>query len=868
MSLGSKVEGLRSRRMLPLVAVPAALTVLLAAVAVSWASHLSSDVEGHTTVDTTICAKDPSSSNCLPSSARDHAAYYNLETAPGEPYATRELSTTAPIAQAGRSQRRTSLVYFSQMTDYQLADEESPARVEFFDPTSDQDPSHFAESAWRPQEALHPQAVDRMNHQVNQFAAASPVAQRDGSGAPMDFAITTGDSADNQQRNEAAWVVRLLEGGSLDPNSGSSNPADYAQCPPGTPDPTEAAKYTGVQDYDDYVEGANPDFYDPNDPRGAFSAWPQYPGLMDKAQLSFPAEGLAVPSYVVLGNHDGLVQGNAAANREFERVATGCVKPVAASQQFSSLQGALQSLNPTLLSQLLANDPTKVALVPPDESRQFVSTAQYKALHGPPFAAQADAHGFGFVDPAENAASNGAAAYYAWSPKPGIRFIGLNTVGEGGVVSDRSSAGNLDDPQFRWLERELQAATAQNELVVLFGHHAITSLDNNEPDESAPPCTGTDDGHGHDENPGCDLDPRTSTPLHLGEPSQRPPNDTSETVSELLLRYPHVIAFVAGHSHVNQVLPYRRNDGSGGFWNIKTAAEADWPSQSRLIDIMDNHDGTLSVFGTIIDHSAAIAPPAPGSSASSFTIDQMASLNREFAYNDPQKGGGSGEGTVQDRNVELLVPDPRRQYPRPRGATPLRVPLVPAFAQCTSGNRSHGPPLSFSSCRPPVQRSGRLTVGTPDSNGRGVNSIGFVEYKVIVGNTAIPGNQADVSLSVSLTDVRRSGTLVDYTGEIRETTTLRVTDRRSGPGGDGTDSATMVDMPLSADVACAATGDTAVGSTCVVNTAVNALAPGAVREGDRAIWEMGPIEVFDGGPDGVGSTPDNALFARQGVFTP
>ena len=570
---------------------------------------------------------------------------------------------------------------------------------------------------------------------------------------------------------------------------------------------------------------------------------------------------------MALGNHDGLVQGNAAANREFERVAIGCIKPMQPSQQFNSLEDALAALNPTTLQQLLASDPTQVALVPPDLQRQFVSTAQYKALHSPPFSSQQDGHGFTFVDPAENAASNGSAAYYSWVPKPGLRFISLNTNGEGGVVSDRSSDGNLDHPQFQWLEGELQEATAAGQLVVVFGHHAINSLTNNEPDEAAPPCT-SDDGHGHDQNPGCDVDPRTSTPIHLGQPSQRPSGDTTETVSELLLRYPHAIGFVAGHSHVHQMLPFARPDGSGGFWNIKSAAEADWPSQSRLLEIMDNHDGTLSIFGTVLDHSAPTAPPAPGTSAAGMSVEQMASLNREFAYNDPQKGGGSGEGSAQDRNVELLLPDPRRRYVRPRGATPFRAPLVPAFAQCTNPNTTHGAPLAFGSCRPPAQRSNFLTFGTPDANGRGANAVGTVVFRVTPGNESTPANEADVDLFISLADVRRTGTLADYTGEVRQTTVVRLTDRRNGPSGTGSDDATMVDTPISADVACSGTSDPDVGGTCALTTSMSALVPGLVREGDRAIWELGPVEVYDGGADGEGATADNTLLARQGVFAP
>ena len=36
----------------------------------------------------------------------------------------------------------------------------------------------------------------------------------------------------------------------------------------------------------------------------------------------------------------------------------------------------------------------------------------------------------------------------------------------------------------------------------------------------------------------------------------------------------------------------------------------------------------------------------------------------------------------------------------------------------------------------------------------------------------------------------------------------------------------------------------------------------------RAIWQLGQIDVLDGGPDGVASTNDNTVFARQGVFVP
>jgi hypothetical protein len=212
----------------------------------------------------------------------------------------------------------------------------------------------------------------------------------------------------------------------------------------------------------------------------------------------------------------------------------------------------------------------------------------------------------------------------------------------------------VDDPQFRWLEDELAEATAADDLVILFSHHAIQSLSADVPDEVAPPCTAPDE-HGHDVNPGCDLDPRDSQPIHLGE-----------DMTALLHRFPHVIAWVAGHSHVNDITPFSK-PGGGGFWMIRTAAEADWPQQSRLIELFDNRDGTLSLFGTILDHAGSATAPAGPADASSYDVDTLASVGRTLSFNDNQTGGACmpaacGEGSVEDRNVELLLRDPRRAH--------------------------------------------------------------------------------------------------------------------------------------------------------------------------------------------------------------
>ena len=218
-------------------------------------------------------------------------------------------------------------------------------------------------------------------------------------------------------------------------------------------------------------------------------------------------------------------------------------------------------------------------------------------------------------------------------------------------------------------------------------------------------------------------------------------------------------------------------------------------------------------------------------------------------------------------------------HPRPKGATPLRVSLVPAYQACTAPNRTHGPPLAFPSCNPPVQTSPNLTTGTPDANGAAANGTAFAKLDVKVG---VPGppEDSDVLIFSEGTDIRcKAGVLTcgsanaadgaDYTGELQGNATIRISDHFNAvaPGG-GPDAATVVDIPFPVPGQCVATSSTAVGATCTSNTSANAVVPGAVLDGKRAIVEIGQLTVTDGGPDGQSSTSPNALFAVQGIFIP
>jgi hypothetical protein len=206
-----------------------------------------------------------------------------------------------------------------------------------------------------------------------------------------------------------------------------------------------------------------------------------------------------------------------------------------------------------------------------------------------------------------------------------------------------------------------------------------------------------------------------------------------------------------------------------------------------------------------------------------------------------------------------------RGHARPRAATPLFVSLVPAYRQCAAANSQHAAPLAGSSCTP-VPQSSLLTVGTADANGKAPGFGGYTRFRVLPDDLSTPADESDVALALSVTDVRRKSDLADYTGELQAATTVRITDKYSGPS--GTEAATGSDYSFAFTAPCTATTDTTIGASCAASTTADAVIPGSVAGGKRAVWELDRVNVLDGGPDGLASTPGNSLFATQGLFAP
>jgi len=372
------------------------------------------------------------------------------------------------------------------------------------------------------------------------------------------------------------------------------------------PDSGDLSRYEGVADHVAYdVRYWHPDGTPPGQPddlpRAQFG-FPTVPGLLDAARRPFRAEGLDTPWLTAYGNHDGLIQGTLPPVPALAALPTGNRKIVDLPPGTDIVQLALQlqSLDPRGLATLLSG-PARTVTADPD--RRFVSRPETIREHFNT-SSSPRGHGFGRWN------LETGKAYYAFD-RGAVRGIVLDTVNPNGGAN-----GSIDAEQYAWLERELTAG--RRRLFVVFSHHTVGSMDN-----------------------------------VVGEPARI----GGAAVRDLLLRFPNVVLWVNGHTHRNTVIPHRAPAG-GGFWEVNTAAHIDWPQQSRVLELVDNQDGTLSIFGTILD----MAAPATRRKLDSPTA--LASLARELAGSDwqsrarPVPGEDGRRGSVEDRNVELLVPAP------------------------------------------------------------------------------------------------------------------------------------------------------------------------------------------------------------------
>jgi 3',5'-cyclic AMP phosphodiesterase CpdA len=448
-----------------------------------------------------------------------------VDAGPGEPWVERD---DLGVGDAGAEpfDEPSSVALLWQISDAQIMDEESPARLingEFYEG-----------SAFRLQEPWAPLYVEAAIRTANRFSA----------GRPFDFALHTGDMIDNTQGNELAWYKALMDGDEVDPDSG---------------------------DDDDPIPGPGNDPHDP-----------------------FLAEGVdpAVPWYAVIGNHDVLAQGNG------PLVAWMLADPT--GDTTSTLSKAVVPIcldAPWYVDESPVPDrcylPAKSyytsSTVVPDADRAFIARTDWVAAH---FGTATSPDGHGYT---ETNAATGRGDYVVHGVVPGVpsALVVLDLVDVSGQW------GTIEGDQLAWLDAALAESEAANEIVIVASHYT---------------SAGIDDG---------------------GERA---------AFLDVMHAHPNVVAHIAGHVHGNRITPQpapAELPAENGYWEIETPGLVDWPQQMRFIEIVDNRDGTGSIYCTMVDYEIPDELP-------------MLEGGRFYALFDVQRGGlPAGYGHADDRNAIL-----------------------------------------------------------------------------------------------------------------------------------------------------------------------------------------------------------------------
>jgi hypothetical protein len=344
---------------------------------------------------------------------------------------------------------------------------------------------------------------------------------------------------------------------------------------------------------------------------------------------------------------------------------------------------------------------------------------------------------------------------------------------------------------------------------------------------------------------------------------------------------------------------------SGGTSTLVSTGPADGHTGSTMYFKGTSTDGTRVFFETgerlisaDIDSSGDVYERFGGETSliSTGPVDD----NYGYGYAIYRGASSNGDRVFFDTNNRLLSSDDDAHYfdtysialptttpyARPKSAASITLQLVPAFNECTAPNSTHGTPLSSPSCDPAVQSSSYLTFNAPDRAApynTTANGKGSLVMKLFCTDGAAPpctaqaGDQQDVSLNLSVADVRCVAALTHcptaggfYDGKLLTTMKVRLTDRLTG-------SSTLTDFPFSFGAQCAS-------GSCNLTSSFDAVIAGLAQEQKRAIWQLSAVEVLDGGtsgdfnrapPPATGSCPPacatsgrETVFLRQGLYAP
>ena len=355
-----------------------------------------------------------------------------------------------------------------------------------------------------------------------------------------------------------------------------------------------ARQYTGVQDYDDWRgEPADryDDYWDPDEAPPRLRARSPRGRAMRGCSIARSSRSRQRAS-TCRGTRRAATTTRSGRARSLPRrrcaIVTACFK-VFPNDKFDpdALRAIPGRSSTTSATRTSSTRSSPRRLVPPDPNRRFLHPGEYKALHE----GADNGHGFGFVvgrrEPEVEGRRRVLRVHAQRHPLHRDRH----------ERRGRRPDGNVDDPQYQWIESELRTAKRRGQLAIGYAHHPLST-----------------DGHGTDEDA-----PRVRQrdgPRSATRPAQEhadPPRAHGAEVDEEAVPEVPELHLLRGRATSTRTRIGRTSARAARVLGDRDSRRDRLAAAGpRLIEVMNNRDGTLSIFGTMVDTAAPVAEPAPG----------------------------------------------------------------------------------------------------------------------------------------------------------------------------------------------------------------------------------------------------------------
>jgi len=502
-------------------------------------------------------------------------------------------SNAAPI-------RLKQFANFFAFSDIHITDKETPNQLIYL---QQQDPVHGSPvtSIYSPIMPYTTHVLDAAIQTMNALHAQ----------LPFDFGISLGDACNSTQYNEIRWYIDVIDGKVITPSSGAhlgATTVDYQK-------PYQAAGldrsipwYQVLGNHDHFYLGSVPVDADPElQIRPSYTAgnvWAVGDVLTPNSKI-FPCVFDTAASMKLRSFYMGVLDGSTPA---------GDIRGA----------GPADSMAPPVV----VADPDRRPLLRAEWMEEFFHTTTSPV-----------GHGFDLVD---RSMPSGFACY-SFLPKARVplKVIVLDdTQSESDGSHDIHGHGYLDETRWAWLQAELAAGQASNQLMIIAAHIPI-----------AVAAIGSE--------------------VEWWE-SQKDPNATEHNAVSLaelvsvLQSTPNLILWLAGHRHLNTVkafLPPAGGAPESGFWQVETSSLRDFPQQLRTFEIYLNSDYTVSIVTTNVDPSVADGTPAATSRACSIAAQQI--VQTDVTANTPNVMKAFGTISVESMDPTRPqdgAPDPSIVY--------------------------------------------------------------------------------------------------------------------------------------------------------------------------------------------------------------